>query len=356
MAFTSCKKIKPGFTVSDSSPWVGQSISVKNGVDSKTDKNTLYTYDFGDGTVLAPGTPGGFNGISAFGVKNPSHTYTQVGTFTIAQEITKTGNIKKHAGKTYEATVNVTVQMVVPTLTLSDAAPNTGETIVIQNTTDESANKGSQPTYAITITGSNGITTPALIDGKSTTWTPASSGSYVITLYAYQGPVSMAKVTQNVTVGGSGNTTLKNMLNGTWNVAVTGSFTGTGYTGAAGCIANNVNNTYSSISLKDNGAGGIASYSGVLANSGATTTGAGNIQASGVVFTPQDGGLVSVGGNDLFNTTNGGTYGGDSPNGTYKVTSSSATSVVLTKTVNGIYNFCLAGGTYTNVFTITLTR
>jgi len=355
--FTSCSKApSSSFTASPSTVWVGQSVTIKNGVDSK-DNNIEYYYDFGDGTQSAPPSQ------NNFGVSSPSHVYQQVGVYTITQQIIQSSNVTKGSGSGSSSSQTVTVKMVTPILAVSVAAPNSGQAIQIINNTVDSVNLGTPASYSVSISGPGGYTDNNLSGGTGAahtniSWTPPSAGTYIITLTAQQG-LSQKSVSTTVTVGGvnsTASTNLSNMFNGTWTTTVSTSFTGYNTSGVGTCTAPTAAaSNYSSMSISNNG-GNPTVYAAVQAT-GAT---AGDIVATpGISFTiSADGSYVTVAGATTLFT--GASVGFSSPNGIYAVTSASPTSIVLTRVYKNTTNCNPGTGVvaynYTDTYVITLTQ
>lgn len=354
MALVACKK-ETDFTVVNATAWVGEPVVIKDNSE-KYKKNTAVFYDFGDGSSTNIGDE------SRIAQINPTHTYNKPGVYTITQQVMKSRNIEKRSGKTYAGSQTVTIQMVTPTMELSSTAVNTDQGIWIKNTTDESANLGSTPSYQYwveTPTGTQWV--GSANDTRPISWTASTSGAHKMIMYAFQGQ-GRAMISADFTVSGDRADGVAQLLNGKWSVAATASLTGASY--GAGCLAATYAPMYSSISLNNDG----NIYSGVWANKGgaSSTTVAGNVEESLGSIYVTDAGLVNVSFNNkgitteqngLFvNTSTTASNYNTGANGLYTIKSSSATSIVLEKVTKGD-SFCTAAAdTYNDTYTITLTK
>lgn len=352
---TSCKKTTSSFTVDSATPWVGQVVNIKDGLDAKAVKKSEIAYDFGDGT-------------ESNALQNPSHVYEKVGTYTITQQVEKE-KFEGHTGSSASSNQVVTVQMVVPTISVLTSSLVAGQPVSIKNTTNESSNMGYTPTYNLTVTNPSGVT--QTIAGSGTYgFVPQSNGSYVINLVATQGQ-SQATVSQTISVGGiSSASSIQGNLAGTWNVAVKYTPNWTLVNGSACGLtleaASSITSAvYSSITIGSDG----SSVTGVVA---IPTAQAGNISSLGSI-TAVDATHIIINPN-LFNMGNlsatilsGGNYWDSfsittAPTGVYVVTSSTPNSIVLTcnltesDTDGSSCNSNTVSVASKDVYTITLTR
>ena len=139
------------FTVSPAAPVVNQSVQF---ADTSTNSPTSWAWTFGDGTSST--------------LRNPAHTYTAAGTFSVTL---KAGNTRGSG----TVTKSVVVKAVAPAaaFTYAPTAPTTGQTVTF---TDTSTNA---PTSWAWTFGDGGISTV-----KNPTHVYATAGTFTVTLKA----------------------------------------------------------------------------------------------------------------------------------------------------------------------------
>lgn len=280
-------------------------------------KNTQITYDFGDGT-------------QSWGLISPSHAYDAAGTYTVSVEFVRTKDARKEKGKRTWGTADVIVVAVTPTFDMKDAsdaattASKVGQEVRLMNTTVVSTATQSAISYSWWSNGSLAGT------GKNLSWTPTTSGKYVIKLSASQGNTTVYSAEQTITIAGQDLTKaeMQAMIGGKWNCASTGSFSGYGGTCA---VTPTYTNPFSSFYLDSNGNStwSISAY----------TSTNGNLTSGGPDLTVVNSTTISVASGSGFV---GGLY-------TCTVSGTSMTLTMVDKTIGSPCS-------YTDTYTITLTR